>query len=192
MFRSTNHRSSNLRWGVITSRLHHLRSCRKKIVLCVPSSTTHEPMDETVFRPFESYWDDEVLLFCKIKPNHTINKTTCGRIFSKVWPKAASPSNIMDGFRAMGIYPYGPNIIPVIAFVPSELTPGKQLIRKLLKMKPKKVLQLKNVPNATAISLQTFIRKKTVPLATKKYQFRVRTRCSIGWAEPCKKATSNI
>lgn len=94
------------------------------ILFCLPSNTTHElqPMDKAVFAAFESYWDEEVLLFWTNKPNHTVNKTSFGLIFSKVWPKAASPNNIMAGFRATGIYPYDPNIIPDTAFGPSEIS----------------------------------------------------------------------
>lgn len=94
------------------------------ILFCLPSNTTHElqPMDKAVFAAFESYWDDEVLIFWSNKPSHTINKTSFGLIFNKVWPKAASPNNIMAGFRATGIYPYDPNIIPDTAFAPSEIS----------------------------------------------------------------------
>lgn len=79
-------------------------------------------MDKSVFAAFESYWDDEVLLFWTNKPNHTINKTSFGLMFSKVWPKAASPNNIIAGFRATGIYPYDPNIIPDTAFTSSDIS----------------------------------------------------------------------
>lgn len=102
------------------------------VLFCLPSNTTHElqPMDKAVFAAFESYWDDEVLLYWTNKPNHTINKTSFGLIFSKVWPKAASPNNIMAGFRATGIYPYDPNIIPDTAFAPSEITSRRTMVNE--------------------------------------------------------------
>nr|CAI5838934.1 unnamed protein product [Callosobruchus analis] len=92
------------------------------VLFCLPSNTTHELQPKAVFSPFESYWNDEVLPYWTNNPNHTINKSSFGLIFSKVWPKAASPSNIVSGFRATGIYSYDPNIIPDSAYKPSELS----------------------------------------------------------------------
>lgn len=93
-------------------------------LFCLPSNTTHElqPMDKAVFKAFETYWDEEVMLYWTNKPNRTINKFTFGKIFSKVWPRATTPTNVMAGFRATGIFPYDPNIIPDVAFAPSEIT----------------------------------------------------------------------
>ena len=69
------------------------------ILFCLPSNTTHELL---------IYWTN--------KPHHRINKAAFVLIFSKVWPKTVSPSNIMAGFWATGIYPYDPNIKPDSAF----------------------------------------------------------------------------
>lgn len=96
-------------------------------LFCLPSNTTHElqPMDKSVFGPYETFWDDEVLLYwSKLKPTdpRTISKGTFGRIFSKVWPRSATPVNVSAGFRATGIYPFDRNAIPESAFTPSELT----------------------------------------------------------------------
>ena len=52
----------------MTSHLHHsiveAEHCHITL-LCLPSQTTHElqPMDKSVFGPFEHYWDEQVLLF---------------------------------------------------------------------------------------------------------------------------------
>ncbi|KAJ8877624.1 hypothetical protein PR048_022079 [Dryococelus australis] len=49
-----------------------------------------------------------------------ITKLDFGKIFSKVWPQAASPANVAC-FKVTGIFPYNPNIIPAEAFAPSEI-----------------------------------------------------------------------
>lgn len=94
------------------------------VLYCLPSNTTHwlQPMDKSVFSPFETYWDEEILNFWVNKPNRRIDKATFGKKFTAVWPKAASQANVMAGFRGTGIFPFNPNMIPETAFAPSELS----------------------------------------------------------------------
>ncbi|KAG5888613.1 hypothetical protein JTB14_037825 [Gonioctena quinquepunctata] len=77
---------SKVRWGVITSKLHHRRGCMKKI-----------------------------MLFCCTYPNHTINISTFGLIFSEEWPKEASPSKIH----------HSRNILPTPDIEEKQITPSK-------------------------------------------------------------------
>lgn len=93
-------------------------------LFCIPSNTTHalQPLDKSVFQAFESYWDDEVLKYWDTHKERKISKVVFGTLLSKIWPKALSPVNIASGFRATGIYPFDPNIIPPEAFLPSEIT----------------------------------------------------------------------
>lgn len=89
---------------------------------CLPSNTTHElqPMDKAVFRAFEYYWDDEVVKYFSTHPDErSISKMRFGGIFSAVWDKTMTMSNIKAGFRATGIYPLNREAIPEIAFAPS-------------------------------------------------------------------------
>lgn len=79
---------------------------------------------------YNPWINDEVLFYWTNKPYHTINKTTFRSIFSKVWPKAVSPKNIMTGFRATGIYPYDLNIIPGTAFAPSGITSRRTMVNE--------------------------------------------------------------
>ncbi|KAJ8882042.1 hypothetical protein PR048_018530, partial [Dryococelus australis] len=50
------------------------------------------------------------------------NRSSVPTVFSRVWPKALSPLNIISGFRATGIFSYDPNIIPEVAFAPPALS----------------------------------------------------------------------
>ncbi|CAG4937489.1 unnamed protein product [Parnassius apollo] len=65
-------------------------------LFCLPSNTTHElqPMDKSVFRSFEYYWDEEILRYWSLHEDRKITKQRFGIIFSKVWDKAATPANI--------------------------------------------------------------------------------------------------
>ncbi|KAI4466292.1 hypothetical protein MML48_3g00008862 [Holotrichia oblita] len=91
---------------------------------CLPSNTTHElqPLDKSVFRAFEHYWDEEVLNYWTREPERKITRGRFGHILSIIWPKVMSPANLMAGFRATGIYPFNKDVIPDVAYAPSTLT----------------------------------------------------------------------
>ncbi|KAJ8943081.1 hypothetical protein NQ314_009830 [Rhamnusium bicolor] len=92
---------------------------------CLPSNTTHElqPMNKSVCRAYEYYSNDEVVkCFSKYPDEHSVSKMRFGRIFSTVWDKTMTPSNIKAGFRATGIYPLNREAIPEVAFAPSSIT----------------------------------------------------------------------
>lgn len=93
-------------------------------LLCLPSNTTHElqPLDKSVFRSFEYHWDNEVMAYYTRFPDRRITRTRFGEILSKVYPRAMSTENLQAGFRATGIYPFNPDILPESAFAPSFLT----------------------------------------------------------------------
>nr|XP_022903948.1 uncharacterized protein LOC111416214 [Onthophagus taurus] len=97
---------------------------------CLPSNTTHElqPLDKSVFRSFEHYWDTELLNYWEATnvPCRTLKKDRFGIVFNKVWQQCMLISNIQSGFRATGIYPFDPSVIPETAFSPSLLTHKQQ------------------------------------------------------------------
>lgn len=94
------------------------------VLYCLPSNTTHElqPLDKSVNKSFESFWDEEVLLFIYQNPQKKLTKARFNKIFTRVWAKCMTPSNIINGFRATGLYPWDPSSIPEEAFAPSVLT----------------------------------------------------------------------
>ena len=111
--------SSHLHPGIVDAAI-----ANDVVLFCLPSNTTHElqPMDKSVFKSFEHYWDTEVLKFWRAHPDRVITKARFGSICTPAYNKALSITNICNGFLATGIYPFDPDAIPDIAFAPSTVT----------------------------------------------------------------------
>ncbi|CAB3259083.1 unnamed protein product [Arctia plantaginis] len=94
------------------------------VLYCLPSNTTHElqPLDKSVNKSYEHHWDEAVLNFLSVNPDRTLKKADFNKIFSQVWPKCMTHTNIVNGFKATGLYPYKPEAIPEEAFAPSVLS----------------------------------------------------------------------
>lgn len=91
------------------------------LLFCLPSNTTHElqPLDKSVYRAYEAYWDQEVLNYWDRHPERRLTKTRFNKKFSTVWSRCMTHENIINGFRSTGIYPFDPCVIPSAAFAPS-------------------------------------------------------------------------
>lgn len=94
------------------------------VLYCLPSNTTHElqPLDKACYKPFETYWDQEVLQFLQATRAKNLKKDDFNKILTRVWEKSMTHANITSGFRATGLYPLDPSVIPETAFAPSILT----------------------------------------------------------------------
>lgn len=62
------------------------------------------------------------MTFMYHNPTTKINKARFNAIFTKVWAKSLTPENILNGFKATGLYPFDPNAISEDAYAPSLLT----------------------------------------------------------------------
>lgn len=80
---------------------------------CLPSNTSHElqPLDKSVNKSFEHHWDEEVLNYLCNCLGRSLDKVAFNRIFSRTWPKCMTQTNIMNGFRTTGLYPFDPDAI---------------------------------------------------------------------------------
>ena len=95
------------------------------LLYCLPSNTTHElqPLDKGCFRSFELFWDQHALLhFDTHKEEQVISRLNFSDVFTPTWEKSMTHANLKSGFRATGIYPFNPHIIPEEAFAPSTAT----------------------------------------------------------------------
>lgn len=91
-------------------------------ILALPPHTTHflQPLDRTVFGPFNKAYNRVCSEFLSENPSNLINKWTFPKMFSKAWEAAITKENIQSGFRACGIYPLNPHAIPTSAYLPSS------------------------------------------------------------------------
>ncbi|KAL3289623.1 hypothetical protein HHI36_023033, partial [Cryptolaemus montrouzieri] len=106
-------------------------------LFCLPSNTTHElqPLDKAVFRSFEAHWDNELLRYWDANPQRSLNKARFNIILSRVWPKCMTPDNIINGFKATGLFPLNSEAIHESAFAPS-LPSQRDMKRSILNNSP--------------------------------------------------------
>jgi hypothetical protein len=71
---------------------------------CFACSHELQPLDKSVFGPFEKYLDPAVLNYWNTRGDQNITKARFGTIFNKVWLKSVTPETVMAGFRATGIF----------------------------------------------------------------------------------------
>ncbi|KAJ0180927.1 hypothetical protein K1T71_003012 [Dendrolimus kikuchii] len=94
------------------------------VLYCLPSNTTHElqPLDKSINRSYEHHWDEACINFLYANADKKMTKATFNKIFSQVWPKCMTHSNIVNGFKATDLFPFNPEAIPEEAYAPSILT----------------------------------------------------------------------
>ena len=90
--------SSHLHPGIVDAAI-----ANDVVLFCLPSNTTHElqPMDKSVFRSFEHYWDTEVLKFWRAHPDRVITKARFGSMCTPAYNKAISITNVCNGFNQL-------------------------------------------------------------------------------------------
>ena len=91
------------------------------VIVAFPShSTAHLcPLDKTVYSPLKGRWDHIVAEFLAQNHLNVMNKTTFAARFKHVWMDMATPSNMISGFRATGIFPFNPLAVAPSSFAPS-------------------------------------------------------------------------
>lgn len=100
---------------------------RLEIVLfCVPSKPELQPLNKSLFRSYEHHWDATLKAFWNQNPNVTLNEERFSDVLTPVWEKSLSVSNIVDGFRSTGIFPFDPS---VLILEPAQVTEAGELNR---------------------------------------------------------------
>lgn len=102
------------------------------ILLCLPSHTTHylQPLDRSFFKSLKNHYYSACNNFLKANPSRKITRLIFGNLLGQAWGKSATVENGMSGFKATGIAPFNPEVIPDYAYIniqmeqDVEATPG--------------------------------------------------------------------
>ncbi|CAH2000356.1 unnamed protein product [Acanthoscelides obtectus] len=102
------------------------------ILLCFPSHCTHylQPLDRSVFKSVKSAFYKSCQLWLKQHAGRLITRYQFGELLSDCWGKSATPENATSGFRATGIYPFNPDIIPDYAFSIADHVDANEMSRR--------------------------------------------------------------
>lgn len=94
------------------------------VMLSFPPHCSHklQPLDRSVFGPLKTFFNAACDGWMKSNPGKTICIYDIPSLVKLAFPRAATPSNIMAGFKVTGIYPFNREIFTDIDFMPSYVT----------------------------------------------------------------------
>jgi hypothetical protein len=92
------------------------------VLLCLSSHTTQalQPLDKSFFKRLKSYVSQETKTWMIIHKDRKLNRRNVAALIGNAWSRAATVSNGVAGFKAVGIYPYDPSVIPEHLFAISD------------------------------------------------------------------------
>ncbi|KAL7373167.1 hypothetical protein ABVT39_000447 [Epinephelus coioides] len=106
--------------------LECIEYCREKgvVLLSFPPHCSHrlQPLDRSVFGPLKRYLNKAMGHWMTSHPAKTMSIYDLPSIVATALPSAATPANIMAGFRCTGIFPFNPQIFSDTDFLPAYVT----------------------------------------------------------------------
>ena len=101
------------------------------VIFCLPPHTMADtqPLDTSCFGPLKAYWSEACRDFMFKNPGKVVSKFQFSKLFSGVWSKGMTISNITMGFHNTGIYPFN-----LMHFSGNCLHPLKYMLRTLLQV----------------------------------------------------------
>lgn len=97
--------------------------CRENgiVLLSFPPHTSHklQPLDRTVYGPLKSYLNNSMDAWMKNNPGQTMTIYNLPGLVAEALPRAATPTNILSGFKVTGIYPFNRDVFQDYEFAPS-------------------------------------------------------------------------
>lgn len=93
------------------------------ILYALPPNATHllQPADVAVFKPLKEYWRQEVREWQTENENKVVTKADFCPIFHKVLQHPNMCTNMKNGFKACGLYPFNPGTVNYKKCVPNIL-----------------------------------------------------------------------
>lgn len=89
------------------------------ILLCLPNHTTHylQPLNKSFFCSLKAKYGYYFLEWRSFHPDEKLNRQVFGKLLKKAWTDVATISNGIAAFRATGIVPFDPTVIPEYDFL---------------------------------------------------------------------------
>ena len=93
-------------------------------ILCLPPHCTHflQPLDRTVFGPFKNYYDEACSDYLSENSLNAVTKFSFPGLFRQAFEASMTESNLKNGFKTCGIYPFNSQCLPDHALAPSMPT----------------------------------------------------------------------
>jgi len=93
-------------------------------ILTLPPHTSNktQPLDLAVYGPHKAFFNAAVNSWMLANPGKTVTIHNMAQLMGDAWLKAATPSNIMSGFKTSGIWPIDRHIFSADHFLPSTVT----------------------------------------------------------------------
>lgn len=108
------------------------------VVLSFPPHCSHrlQPLDRSVYGPFKRFISAAQDSWMRNHPGKPMTIYDIPSLVSEALPKAITPANIMNGFKATGIFPFNRNIFSDADFAPSSTTDRPQQQTTAVESKP--------------------------------------------------------
>lgn len=83
-------------------------------LICLPSHTTQalQPLDRAFFKSLKHNLRREARQWMIHHPGRQLKRIQASQLIGKAWEKSASVETALSGFRATGIFPLDPSVIP--------------------------------------------------------------------------------
>jgi hypothetical protein len=94
------------------------------VMLSFPPHCSHklQPLDRSVYGPLKKYISESQDGWLRSNPGKTMTIYDLPQVVADALPRAATPTNIVNGFKVSGIMPFNDNIFQDCDFAPSFVT----------------------------------------------------------------------
>jgi hypothetical protein len=89
----------------------------------MPSHTSNwlQPCDRTLFKPLKDKYREVAQDLMSSFSGVVTNRANFTGLFATAWERAITPATIISGFRSCGIFPFNPDAVSPLAYLPNYL-----------------------------------------------------------------------